>query len=226
MIKDLKINKKEVLRYLCCNGEFKDEKLEALINSTIDEVKKIIKPKYIYDSFKIENTKEGVKFLGTNLRLEGEDIKKHLSLSKTCVLMAATLGHDLDRKISLYEKTNMTKAIIMDACGTAAIEELCDNIEGYVKKEGEKKNLNITYRYSPGYGDLDLKVQREFLNIIQWVKNIGITLSYNNIMAPRKSVTAIIGFVPINSRLEKKNCIQCNKYNECIYRKLGGTCEN
>lgn len=226
MIKDLKINKKEVLRYLCCNGEFKDEKLDELINSTIDEVRKIIKPKYVYNIFKIENTEDGVRILGTNLKLKGEDIKKHLSLSKTCILMAATLGHGLDRKISLYEKTNMTKAMIMDACGTATIEELCNNVEDYVRLEGKKKNLNITYRYSPGYGDLDLKIQREFLNVIQWSKNIGITASYNNIMAPRKSVTAIIGFVPQNSIIKKRNCNQCNKYNECIYRKLGEICEN
>ncbi|NOH16122.1 vitamin B12 dependent-methionine synthase activation domain-containing protein [Clostridium cochlearium] len=226
MIKDLEINKKEVLRYLCCNGEFKDKKLEELIDCTIDEVKKLIKPKYVYNKFKIENTKEGVNFLGTNLRLEGEDIKKHLYLSKNCVLMAATLGHELDRKISLYEKINMTKAIIMDACGTVAIEELCDNIENYVKNQGKINNLNITYRYSPGYGDLDLKVQSKILSIMQFEKNIGITLSHSNIMAPKKSVTAIIGFVPQNSIIKKKSCSQCNKYNECIYRKLGGTCGN
>lgn len=225
MIENLKINKEEVLRYLCCTKEFKDEKIEKLINSTIDEVKNIVKPKYVYQTFEIEHTKEGVNFLGTNLKLEGKDIKKHLSLSKTCSLMAATLGYDLDRKISLYEKTNMTKAIIMDACGTAAIEELCDNIENCIKKEGEKKNLNITYRYSPGYGDLDLNVQKDFLNVVQWKKNVGISLSYN-IMAPRKSVTAIIGFISMDSKIEKKNCTKCNKYNECIYRKLGGSCEN
>lgn len=225
MIENLKINKEEVLRYLCCTKEFKDEKIEKLINSTIDEVKNIIKPKYGYHIFKIEHTKEEVKLLGTNLILKGKDIKKHLSLSKTCVLMVATLGHDLDRKISLYEKTNMTKAIIMDACGTAAIEKLCDNIESYIKKEGDKNNLNITYRYSPGYGDLDLNVQKDFLNIMQWKKNIGISLSYN-IMSPRKSVTAIIGFIPMNSKVEKNNCTKCNKYNECIYRKLGENCEN
>lgn len=226
MIKDLKINKKEVLRYLCCNGEFKDKKLDELINSTIDEVRKIIKPKYVYNIFKIENTEDGVRILGTNLKLKGEDIKRHLSLSKTCVLMAATLGHDLDRKISLYEKTNMTKAMIMDACGTVAIEELCDNIENYVKKQGKRNNLNITYRYSPGYGDLDLKVQKKILSIMQFEKNIGITLSHSDIMAPRKSVTAIIGFIPQNSRVKKRSCSKCNKYNECIYRKLGEICEN
>lgn len=226
MIKDLKINKKEVLRYLCCNGEFKDKKLDELINSTIDDVRKIIKPKYVYNIFKIENTEDGVRILGTNLKLKGEDIKRHLSLSKTCVLMAATLGHDLDRKISLYEKTNMTKAMIMDACGTATIEELCDNIENYVKKQGKRNNLNITYRYSPGYGDLDLKVQKKILSIMQFEKNIGITLSHSDIMAPRKSVTAIIGFIPQNSRVKKRSCSKCNKYNECIYRKLGEICEN
>ncbi len=48
--------------------------------------------------------------------------------------MAATLGSEVDRKILYYEKVNMTKAVILDACATTAIEEYCDFIEDEVKK--------------------------------------------------------------------------------------------
>ena len=40
--------------------------------------------------------------------------------------MAATIGNDIERKTRLYEKTNLTKALIFDACATTAIESVCD----------------------------------------------------------------------------------------------------
>ncbi len=53
--------------------------------------------------------------------------------------MAATLGSEVDRKILYYEKINMTKAIILDACATTAIEEYCDFIENESEKRSRKR---------------------------------------------------------------------------------------
>ncbi|MCR5275107.1 MAG: Vitamin B12 dependent methionine synthase activation subunit, partial [Clostridiales bacterium] len=47
--------------------------------------------------------------------------------------------------------------------------------------------------FSPGYGDLPIEVQKEFLPLLDAERRLGITLSDSYLMSPSKSVTAIIG---------------------------------
>ena len=48
-------------------------------------------------------------------------------------------------------------------------------------------------RFSPGYGDFPLEYQRELLGVLDAAKRIGLTLTDSLLMAPSKSVTAVIG---------------------------------
>ena len=110
------VYKRQVLRYLGHRGQTIDEKIMSTINECIKEVKKIITPRVMYEYKDIKIINEGVEILGTNLILTGNDIRNHLSNSKKCVLMAVTIGNDIERKTRLYEKTNLTKALILDSC--------------------------------------------------------------------------------------------------------------
>lgn len=67
-------------------------------------------------------------------------------------------------------------------------------------------NKDITFRYSPGYGDLPLDVQSSFLRALDAQKKIGLTVSENNLLFPRKSVTAIIGIINSGSKKKIKSC--------------------
>lgn len=222
---DINISKNEVLRYLGHRGQTIDEKIMSTINECIKEVKKIITPRVMYEYKDIKIINEGVEILGTNLILTGNDIRNHLSNSKKCVLMAVTIGNDIERKTRLYEKTNLTKALILDSCATTAVEEVCDKLEEEVRKKAENNSMDITFRYSPGYGDLPLDVQSSFLRALDAQKKIGLTVSENNILFPRKSVTAIIGIVEkgINKK-KKKSCKECSNYENCSFRREGESC--
>jgi cobalamin-dependent methionine synthase I len=108
--------------------------------------------------------------------------------------MAVTLGNLVDAKIRYYEKFNLTKALILDACATVIIESACDEIQEEIKKEALKTNKGITYRYSPGYGDFPIDIQKKILDILEAQKKIGLSVTEDSILIPRKSVTAVIGF--------------------------------
>ena len=224
-LKNINIPKSEVLRYLGHKKNQKiDNKINNLIDETIEEAKKIINPKYVLSYFNTFIKEDGVTFENTNLLLKGKDIRNHLKDSKRTVLMAVTLGSIIEKRIMLYERTNLTKALILDSCATAAVEEVCDIIEDDVKNKALKENLSITFRYSPGYGDLPLDIQRDFLNTLNANKIIGLTVSENNLLMPRKSVTAIIGLIPKEKAISKRTCEVCKNYENCSYRKEGATC--
>ena len=221
---ELEINKEEVLRYLGYKGQEIDENLSNTIEECREEIKKVIIPRVIYSYKNIKLSDEGVEVITTNLILKGKDIKEHLKNSKECVLMAVTLGNEVERKTRLYEKINLTKALILDACATTAVEEVCDIVENSVKEKAILSGMNITFRYSPGYGDLPLDVQNSFLRALDAQKKIGLTVSENNLLFPRKSVTAIIGIVDCEIKNKRKSCNECSNYENCNFRREGESC--
>jgi len=221
---ELDINKEEVLRYLGYKGQDIDESLTNTIEECREEIKKVIMPRVVYSYKNINLSDDGVEVITTNLILKGNDIKEHLKNSTECVLMAVTLGNEVEKKTRLYEKTNLTKALILDACATTAVEEVCDIVENSVKEKAILSGMNITFRYSPGYGDLPLDVQNSFLRVLDAQKKIGLTVSENNLLFPRKSVTAIIGIVNSGIEKKRKSCKECSNYENCSFRREGETC--
>lgn len=95
-----------------------------------------------------------------------------------------------------------------------------------IKKEAAVKGKTITSRFSPGYGDLSLDIQRNFISVLEADRTIGLTASANNILIPGKSVTAIVGLTDKIDETENTGCINCSKYPECQFRKEKGSCGN
>ena len=218
------VNRDEVLRYLGFRGQIIDEKLEELIDECRETVVVKSDPKYVYGYFNIENNDEGILIKDTTLVLKGEDIKNHLKDCDKCALMVVTLGLNIEREIILNEKVSLTKSIVLDSCATTYIEEVCDNIQNDIEQFAKKNNLNITSRYSPGYGDLSLDSQEKILSVTDASKRRGVTTTEHNILFPRKSVTAIIGLSKGKIQKTKRDCTKCNKYNDCVFRKGGSNC--
>jgi len=191
---EFEIDRNEVLRYLRTAKDFEDESIDKLIDESIEEIKKIINFRYTYKKYIISVEEDGVDIKNTTLFLAGKSIKRHLQNSEEAYLMAATLGNQVDKRIAYYEKTSITKSMIFDACATTAIEEGCDQVEEMIKKKVLKAgNTGITFRYSPGYGDLDIDIQQDFLRVLNAPRKIGLTASKYNMLLPSKSVTAVIG---------------------------------
>lgn len=214
------INKNEVLRYL----EYKGQDIDNNLNSTIDEciqlTRKVINPRYILRVYPISRDKENIVELeGTNLKLESKELYNLLKDCDECILMASTLGVDVEKYIRKYSYMNLTKGIIIDSCATTSIEELCDSIQLDIEEELLKENKNITSRYSPGYGDLSIEKNIDIINVLNAHKEIGLSITSNGIMIPRKSVVAIIGVSKRVINKKSKSCSNCKNNKTCKYRK-------
>jgi len=219
----MEIDKKEVLRYLGYKSQKIDNNMIDLIDICCSEIIDICKESFVYEIFDIERKNDMIFLTGSTLILKDTDIKNLLINSKKCVVMAATLGSEVDSKISYYSRFNITKGLIMDACATTAIEYLCDEVQNEIMENALKDNLFITTRYSPGYGDFSIDNQSEILNVLESYKKIGLSVTESNIMLPRKSVTAFIGLSEIRSPKQNKSCGICKNIN-CNFRKDGGYC--
>lgn len=193
-------NKDEVLRYLGYRNQDLDKITDDLIDECMEEMRNSIKEKHIYGFFDIRRENGHVCLDKTNLILPGNDIKNHLERSEGCVLMAVTLGNNVDSKIRYYQRKSITKALILDACATAAVEEICDRVCDELEEAVNRENKTLTARYSPGYGDLPIDIQNDFLSVLGAQKAIGLTANSHSILIPRKSVTAIAGIIDIQNK--------------------------
>lgn len=217
------INKDEVVRYLRIKGKA-DPETERLVDECIKECEENANPRYFYKIYKLSFNQTGVSADG--FELPGQDIKKHLSDCRRAALMAATLGIEIDKLINFYSVKDIGRSLILDACATAMIEAVCDECQEKIRVEAGNSGLNITERFSPGYGDLPIGIQPEFTRVLDTARKIGLHCSQNNILIPRKSVTAIIGLYESSRENEAKSkCENCNLAESCGFRK-DGRCGN
>ena len=84
------------------------------------------------------------------------------------------------------------------------------------------KRTYFKFRYSSGYGDLSLDIQKEIINILDCERKIGLNVSNEKILFPRKSITAIVGVT--NRIKEKSKCKECVNFERCNYRKGDEVC--
>lgn len=205
---DLPLDKAEVLRYL---GYRRKQTLTAELATLVDEVmleiQQVAKPRYHFQIFDFEIIPEydattddagnriarpAVHVLGTSLYLSGTDAVDHLIGADKIVLMVATLGIEVERQTRLYEVTDMTRALMLDASAVEYIEKIMD-LQEFDVLANVGPGLTLNRRFSPGYGNVPLDVQPEFLATLGTNQKLGINLTETMLMVPRKSVTAFSG---------------------------------
>ena len=95
------------------------------------------------------------------------------------------MGIAPDRLAQKYSRVSPVKALFLEAVGNERIEALCDVFCG--------EYANARPRFSPGYGDLPLDLQKDIFAALDCSRKIGLTLNQSLLMSPSKSVTAIMG---------------------------------
>lgn len=184
----LTLNKKEALRYLGIKSCDADEITLSLVDSVYDEIKDLITPKYTYKIFDMVNT--GKSVIVDGVEFKSENLSFCLKDCKQVILFCATIGVGADTLTRKYSVTDRAKCSVAHAVGSALIETYCDNSCCEI---AEKLGVEMRPRYSSGYGDLALSTQKEFFELLDITKHLGITLSDVYLMTPSKSVTAFIG---------------------------------
>jgi hypothetical protein len=133
------------------------------------------------------------------LILPGKHIAKHLAGCSQLILLAATLGTEVDQLLYTESLRDVAGAVILDAAANQYIEEICDGANRIIAEEAQRDGYAITPRFSPGYGDLPLNVQPGLIALLNAERRIGLTLTASLMLLPQKSVTAIIGLRPVSN---------------------------
>jgi len=210
-------NRKEVLQYLMWRGSEIPEEIEEMIDSCMEETLQSIRPQFTWRLFSVEHN-DTFSLKEAGLELPGSDIRRLLEDCDRCVLMAVTLGSGMDRLILRSKGRNLSRSVVLDSCGSAAVEAACEQAQKEILRQlgGE---CYLTDRFSPGYGDLPLEFQKQMIELLDTPRQIGLTLSESCMMAPGKSVTAIIGIADKPQKKRFRGCAYCSMFESCAFRK-------
>ena len=141
--------------------------------------------------------------------------------------MAVTLGVGVDQLLRKTQVTDMALAVIIDSGASVLIEQLADDFQEEIVKKPEASDRNNTFttpRFSPGYGDWPITEQARIVRLLDGQRQIGLNITKDSLMIPRKSITAVIGISdhPVKGCLA--TCDECVLQDKCLLKKEGKFC--
>lgn len=204
-----------------------DPRIIEFADWAVEELNRQCRPRFTSKIFSVKAIPEienGLRFGGV-LDVTSRSLTVNLRDCNEVVFLAATLGAEADRLISQYSRRDMSQGVLMEAAAAAVIESYCDSCQLELEKELNKEQITLRPRFSPGYGDFDIKHQKDFVRLMDLPRTIGVTLTEGGMLSPTKSVTAVMGMSRFakspNREIERctlHGCEVCRK-KDCIYRR-------
>ena len=209
-------DREEILRYAGCRKAGDGER--ALLEDCLAQLGTGLRGRVCYERFEVTRLEDGKLNLGFAVTAS-QNLARQLSGCRECVLFAATVGLEMDRLIARYGAVSPAKGLFFQAIGAERIEALCNAFCAAAAEELSREGRGVTARFSPGYGDLPLGLQRDIFRALDCPRKIGLTLNESLLMSPSKSVTALFGVTDrLGDGCAAAGCESCGK-QDCAYRK-------
>lgn len=208
---------KEAIRYLGYGKNAVDVQTLDMVSDSMKELERCAEPKHTYRIFALRVQSESRFSIGLN-EYYSKNLGKNLKGCEKAIIFGATLGIQVDRLIRKVSLEDMAKAVVLQACAAALLEDCCDQWQEEIKKVLQEERYYLRPRFSPGYGDFSIDYQLNFLEMLQADKKIGLTLTENYMLNPTKSITAIMGASRSSESCHIKGCEECKKI-DCLYRR-------
>lgn len=201
----LKLDRAETLRYMRMGGRAPTPELEERLSRVEREVLSAARPRSFWRLERVAfGEEEGEVRIGP-LATKSRSLARTLRGCPHAFLFCATLGAEVDALLRRYSQTSAADALMAQAAATSAIEAYCDECESRLREEPAVAGESLRARFSPGYGDLPLAMQRPLLELLDSQRRAGVVLTDALLMIPSKSVSAIIGSGPAPTKCAPPN---------------------
>lgn len=209
------VNEREGLRYAGCHFREATAEERQLFEACLSEIQGKLSYKVCWGRFPVK--KEGICLDFGFSQVDSAGLAKNLEGCEEIILFAATIGLEIDRAIRKYTNLSPAKALFFQAIGAERIESLCDAFCEEQREALQAEGKFLKPRFSPGYGDLPLEMQKDIFRVLDCSRKIGLTLNESLLMSPSKSVTAIVGISGEEYQKEKNKCGACQNL-DCAFR--------
>lgn len=189
--------------------------VQATLEQAARAVEQAATPRWVSARFALE---AGTRLAGAGLSLSGECIREHLAGCDACMVLAVTLGSGVDALLRSAGPVDVALAVAMDAAASQLVE-VC---AGWATRQLENRlaaGRYMTQRFSPGYGDLPLGLQKSLVELLDAPRAIGLGVTDSGLLVPRKSITALLGEAGRPVTGKQAGCRECALRDRCTQKK-------
>lgn len=199
----VQVNPEDVVKQLGYpHAESVPSAVRKKVNTRIAGTLPLIEPKAAYLTLKQVSRKEFEPFAG----------------AEAIVLALATIGEAVESRAGeLVNSQQGAAALIVDAIGTIAVEQVADFLERKIRRHCAGCGWKVSRRYAPGYCGWNIQAQREIFS--HFPDTLGIKLTAGCLMIPEKSLSfvCLLSRNGDSSMVRVRQCRQC-KQKDCPYR--------
>jgi hypothetical protein len=202
---------KEVYRYMGYPEKCQDipTAIGHMVEEEIAAAMPLLLPKATYLTCGYDKNKHCVLTPDGRLNIIGTKIQNHLAKCTKVSIFTCTIGSSIESLIDAYFKDGeYTRAIIVDAIGSAAVEYVADTLNQYLHTAAYRQKHHLVSRFSPGYGDWDLAIQKDLVSAAGG-QAIDIQVTASSLLIPRKSISGIIGWIKGFTQQQPKHVSPC-----------------
>lgn len=210
-------DEKEALRYFGARPG--DEQAVVTVDRAFLQLRNEVQPRSLLQQWSCtvvqgNGSEKGRVILENGTEFVSSGLAKHLEGCDRLLLFGATLGARVDIALRRISVRSIAEGAAAQAVAASLIESYLDQQE-IVWKKDLPATWQYRSRFSPGYGDWDLAEQQKIFRILNCAKAIGLTLTAGGIMAPTKSVTAVIGIDRSGKEPAEPEETRCGKKTKC-----------
>lgn len=209
----ISIPMEQIVRYAGITNGAVPDSVNDLILKCLPDIEKCAKYKACYLEVPVSISDYNVSF--DCFSVKSRNLSSILRGCKKAILVAATAGIEVDMFIKKASVTSKAEALILNSIAIAGIEKYMGVLNEHFKDL--YNGYELRPRFSPGYGDVPIALQKDLLNTLDTKRKIGVALTDSMLMTPSKSVSAIIGIGKDGCIHLDKDCDLCNK-KDCEYR--------
>ena len=196
--------------------------LLSQLSAAADRLARAAPPRWVWRAYPLAFGPESPALEGAGLALPGEMAARMLGGCAQAAVLICTLGAAFEALLRAEQARGMARAALLDACGSAWVEAGCDEAQAEIS--ARFPGLHPTDRFSPGYGDLPLSLQRDICGALDAPRRLGVQVTGSLLLNPSKTVTAVIGLSDRPQPARIRGCAYCDLRENCQYRKGGTTC--
>lgn len=213
----IQFDEKEALRYFGARPG--DEQAKVTVDRAFLQLRNEVQPRNVIQQWScrvVQGTdqEKGRVILENGTEFVSSGLARHLAGCDTLLLFGATLGARVDTALRRISIRSIAEGAAAQAVAASLIESYLDQQE-IVWKQDLPDTWQYRSRFSPGYGDWDLTEQQKIFRLLDCPKTIGLTLTAGGIMAPTKSVTAVIGIDRSGKQTADGEESRCGKKTKC-----------
>ena len=210
----LVFREESILRYLGYGERSASLILQKRVEPLVDVARKLIQPKAVWEIYAYDELEER----------EVKSLPEPIRRAEFFAFALCTVGDRIEGGIeALNAEGKMVEGLILDALGSAAVSELAEMVASEIRQWARERRYGVSRAFEPGAGagDWPLANQRLVFGRLP-AEELGVTLTEDLLMRPRKSLTFVVGIGESVMRASQPfSCAGCPRA-DCPFRYVPG----